>query len=444
MRKLLLSLLLILNIVVSAFGQKDSTMNLSLKQAREYAFEHNYDLINAKLDIYKAKKRAWETTAIGLPQVNTEFSHNYSIKIGSQVIEANGQTSTFKFGKTNSTKIDLTVSQLIFSGDYIVGLRTSKIYKSLSETQKNKTKSDIIQNINDAYYSVLVAKENIGILNNSIDNTKKLLSETELMVKAGVADDISYDQLQVTVMTLENSLSSLKRQESIAKYLLKIQMGLDIDNKIILTDSLNYFTNDLDVNQEISYKFTPENQPDYMLAKVQEDLQRQNVNLHKVAFLPTISAFYNNQSNLVEDKFEVFNSSSKWLPSSMVGVSIKLPLFTSGSRLAKLSQARVDYKKAQNTREKVSQSLRMAVIQAQKDLLTANETLIKDKLNRKLTKKIYDQSTVKFQEGVISSTELTQNQNQYFQSLNQYYQSVFNLLTAKNKLNRLLNNYEKQ
>ncbi|MCT4639962.1 MAG: TolC family protein [Bacteroidales bacterium] len=444
MRKLLLSLLLILNIVVSAFGQKDSTMNLSLKQAREYAFEHNYDLINAKLDIYKAKKRVWETTAIGLPQVNTEFSHNYSIKIGSQVIEANGQTSTFKFGKTNSTKIDLTVSQLIFSGDYIVGLRTSKIYKSLSETQKNKTKSDIIQNINDAYYSVLVAKENIGILNNSIDNTKKLLSETELMVKAGVADDISYDQLQVTVMTLENSLSSLKRQESIAKYLLKIQMGLDIDNKIILTDSLNYFTNDLDVNQEISYKFTPENQPDYMLAKVQEDLQRQNVNLHKVAFLPTISAFYNNQSNLVEDKFEVFNSSSKWLPSSMVGVSIKLPLFTSGSRLAKLSQARVDYKKAQNTREKVSQSLRMAVIQAQKDLLTANETLIKDKLNRKLTKKIYDQSTVKFQEGVISSTELTQNQNQYFQSLNQYYQSVFNLLTAKNKLNRLLNNYEKQ
>jgi outer membrane protein TolC len=444
MRKLLLSLLLILNIVVSAFGQKDSTMNLSLKQAREYAFEHNYDLINAKLDIYKAKKKVWETTAIGLPQVNTEFSHNYSIKIGSQVIEANGQTSTFKFGKTNSTKIDLTVSQLIFSGDYIVGLRTSKIYKSLSETQKNKTKSDIIQNINDAYYSVLVAKENIGILNNSIDNTKKLLSETELMVKAGVADDISYDQLQVTVMTLENSLSSLKRQESIAKYLLKIQMGLDIDNKIILTDSLNYFTNDLDVNQEISYKFTPENQPDYMLAKVQEDLQRQNVNLHKVAFLPTISAFYNNQSNLVEDKFEVFNSSSKWLPSSMVGVSIKLPLFTSGSRLAKLSQARVDYKKAQNTREKVSQSLRMAVIQAQKDLLTANETLIKDKLNRKLTKKIYDQSTVKFQEGVISSTELTQNQNQYFQSLNQYYQSVFNLLTAKNKLNRLLNNYEKQ
>jgi outer membrane protein TolC len=444
MRKLLLSLLLILNIVVSAFGQKDSTMNLSLKQAREYAFEHNYDLINAKLDIYKAKKKVWETTAIGLPQVNTEFSHNYSIKIGSQVIEANGQTSTFKFGKTNSTKIDLTVSQLIFSGDYIVGLRTSKIYKSLSETQKNKTRSDIIQNINDAYYSVLVAKENIGILNNSIDNTKKLLSETELMVKAGVADDISYDQLQVTVMTLENSLSSLKRQESIAKYLLKIQMGLDIDNKIILTDSLNYFTNDLDVNQEISYKFTPENQPDYMLAKVQEDLQRQNVNLHKVAFLPTISAFYNNQSNLVEDKFEVFNSSSKWLPSSMVGVSIKLPLFTSGSRLAKLSQARVDYKKAQNTREKVSQSLRMAVIQAQKDLLTANETLIKDKLNRKLTKKIYDQSTVKFQEGVISSTELTQNQNQYFQSLNQYYQSVFNLLTAKNKLNRLLNNYEKQ
>ncbi len=452
MRKLLLSLLLISNIIVSAFGQKDSTMNLSLKQAREYAFEHNYDLINAKLDIYKAKKKVWETTAMGLPQANAEFSHNYNIDIPQQplpakVFDPNAPEDEYvylKFGTDHNSKLNLTVSQLIFSGDYIVGLRSAKIYKNLSETQKDITRNQVIKNIDDAYYACLIVMEQISVLRSTLESTEKLLEETKKTYEAGLVEETAYDQLRVSVMTLENNLISVERQIGVAHYLLKLHMGLDFNVPINLTDSLDDIIEEVDVTKEVSADLVLNSQLDYKLLNVNEDLMKQAVNLQKVSFLPTISAFYSNQNSLMGNDFELFKSSAKWLPANIVGVSVKLPLFTSGSRLAKLSQAKVDLKKVQNSKELLAQSLNIQLLTARKDLLDANETLAKDKLNIKLTKKIYDQSMIKFKEGVMSSTDLTQNQQQYFSSLNMYYQSVSNLLAAKNSLNKLLNNYEQQ
>lgn len=445
MQKLILFLSSLFAVTI-AFGQTDSTMRFSLKEAQEYALQNNYEIINAKLEIFKAKKKVWETTAIGLPQANVSLSHNYFIDIPTTLIpdfqNPSGPKVPMQFGTEHSSKIDFTVSQLIFSGEYIVGLQTAKIYKQLSETATEQTKTQIMENITNSYYLVLIARANQNILNNNLATTQKLANETKAMFEQGLVEEIAYDQLRVTAMNLKNSVLMIERQKDAAKDLLKIQLGLDITENIVLTDSLKQLVDGVNVENELLKSFSIDNQLDFQMASIQEKLMKKSFDREKTTFLPTISAFYNHQENLSTDNFDVFKSGAGWTNANIVGVSISIPLFTSGSRLAKVSQARVDYNKAQNNKIVAERSIKMGVSQSQKALLTANEKYLNQTENIQLTEKIYNQSAIKFQKGVIPSSELAQNQNQYLTSLSNYYQSVFELLAAKNSLNKLLNTYD--
>ena len=55
-----------------------------------------------------------------------------------------------------------------------------------------------------------------------------------------------------------------------------------------------------------------------------------------------------------------------------------------------------------------------------------------------LSKKVYEKTVIKYREGVSSSFELTQNQNQFLTAESNYYNSVLSLLNAKAKLDRIL------
>jgi len=49
----------------------------TVAEAQKYALENNLDYQNSSLDIKIAKKKVWETTATGLPQLNGEFNFNH-------------------------------------------------------------------------------------------------------------------------------------------------------------------------------------------------------------------------------------------------------------------------------------------------------------------------------------------------------------------------------
>ena len=135
MKKIILIFFWIASIII-VNGQDSVKTVFSLKEAQDYALVNNKKMINSKLDVIKSKKKIWETTAMGLPQVNTSLSYNYNIDLPVTLMPAkifnpqapDGEYMEMKFGTDHNTKFNLQLSQLIFSGQYIVGLQTSKIY----------------------------------------------------------------------------------------------------------------------------------------------------------------------------------------------------------------------------------------------------------------------------------------------------------------------------
>jgi outer membrane protein len=159
---------------------------------------------------------------------------------------------------------------------------------------------------------------------------------------------------------------------------------------------------------------------------------KQNFNLNKTNFLPTLSAYYAYHKNL--------NSQSvDFQPQDIVGLQLSVPIFSSGERMAQLSQAKISYEKAKNTSDMTSQMLTIGVNEAKSSYISALDQVEFNRDNLELATKVYDQTLEKNKLGMASSTDLSQAQNQLLSVQRDYYMAIFQLVSAKVKLDKAYN-----
>ena len=441
-----IAILVLLMIGAYSFAQVDtSKSSFSLIEAQEYAIQNSKQVLNAKLDVIKSKKKIWETTAIGLPQVNGSVSSNYNLDLPitlmpAQIFNPQAPEGTYmemKFGTDYSTKLDLQATQLIFSGEYIVGLKASKIYKQLSENQLEKTEQDIKEQVANTYELILVSEERKKIIEKNIKSTQSIFNDTKAMFESGLVQETDASQIQINLTTLQNALKSAERQVVVIKNLLKFQMNVSLDKEIQLTDNLEGILSGVKSDELMQAQFNIDNHIDYKIVTTQEHLQKLNLDREKTALLPTISAFYDHQESMMGNDFEVF-SGGKWYPANIIGLSIKVPIFGSGQKLSKISQQKIELDKVQNSKYMLTQNLNMQVIKARLELQNTNDSYKLQKQNKDLSEKIYKDYETKYRQGMASSMELTQAQIQFLNTEQSYFQAIFNLLDSKNKLDKAL------
>lgn len=453
-RKILLALA-VLGIAVSGQSQDEKTIDtlrIGLEEAKKYAMEFNRDILSAKIDVELAKKKVWETTAIGLPSVtlSADYQHQFTVPTmslgpyldfsgiapdqnvtGSDLQGSYRESPPIQLGVKNNTTFKLMATQLIFSGEYIVGLQASRVYKELSEKSLVASELKTSETVSTSYYLALVLDENILILKESAALMAKTLHEISKMQEQGFMEDTDVDQMKINLSTLESSIVSLEGQKKVSYQLLKLQMGVDIDRPLILTDSISGIIQACVYEENLV--FSLEKSINYQLLLTQEGLMSLNLKREKWKFLPSISAFYQHQKLLDEPAFN-------FMPKDLVGITASIPLFTSGQRLSKVKQAQMELEKTQLQKEQAGAGLILEFNTALNTFEVARKNYLTNKENMDLSKKIYNKNMVKYREGIISSLDITQSQNQYLTAQGAYYTSVVELLNAKAALDRILAN----
>lgn len=427
----------------SAVSYAQESFSFSLQEAQDYAIKHNYQNQNAIKDIEIAKKKVWETTAIGLPQVNAEGQIQRFIDIPTQVAPANafnplapeGQLATFQFGLNYNNSVGISASQLIFDGSYIVGLQAAKTYKELSINSQAKTEIELKDAVAQAYYTVLATEKNVVVLKNSLEATQKMLTETQALYREGLTEEQNVDQLELNVNALQTNFEIAEDQRDFAKKLLNIQLGLPIETQVTLTEQLDNLVT-TNQNSLADKKFSAENHIDYELTVTNMKLSQLNLRKEKYSFLPTLSAFFNHQQQNFGNELDVFSGDARWFPATIVGLNLKLPILTSGARLSKVSQAKIEFEKMENTAKEVEQNLKYQAELAASNFDTAKETFDNQKDNLALAQKIYDKTVKKYDAGIASSLELTQAQNQLLSAEGNYIKAVLDLLNARSALEK--------
>ena len=280
---------------------------------------------------------------------------------------------------------------------------------------------------------IQLAEESRKILTQNLENINKTLYEVSEMNKQGFLEKTDVDQLELTANTIKNTMNQIDSNLDMGYRLLKIQIGMEETAKVELTDQLE--TDEL-LNstsaQLISEPFSQDRNVDYQLIQTSEKAALLELKLAKTGYLPTIAGFYNHIEKINPPAFD-------FAPKDLVGVTLSLPIFSSGERMAGVSQKRFSLEKAQNTRKFVSSNLLMQASQYQNDLKLKLERYQNQKKSKELSNDIYQRTLEKYKQGFSSSMDLMTTQNQYLNNLTNYYQSIFDLQGSKSKLEKLYN-----
>lgn len=447
-------------LVSGAYGQQGSPMSLSLKQAQEYALVNNANMKNAKLDIEIARKKIWETTAIGLPQVSAKgsYQHIFSVPVlafpSTEISNTSNPYTTFsgtrvgsgndsvflnyaagqpvELGVKDNASLELTVSQLVFSGEYIVGLQATKVFFQISENSLKQNTIELKETVANSYYLALVIEKNKSILVQSYENLAKTLNDLKEMNKQGFIEDTDVDQMELNLHILENAIKTLDNQITASYDLLKFQMGMPFENEIRLTESLDQVIDETELVSIISKKFEVENNITYQIMENQEAAGVLNLKRQKSAYLPSLAAFYMHTEKAKQADFD-------FTMKDIAGLSLQVPIFSSGQRNVMVKQRVMELDKIRNVKQNVAQGLELDFINSRNTLTSAYDKFLVEKRNIELTERIYNKTLIKYKEGVAGSMELTTAQNQFLTAQTNYFTSLNSLISSKHKLEKLLN-----
>jgi outer membrane protein TolC len=336
-----------------------------------------------------------------------------------------------KLGVQQNFTWNITVNQLIFSGEYIVGLQASRTFKELSERNLLKTKNETKEAVAKAYYMVLTGEENLSILRQSLQLIDKTLNDVTAMFKQGFVEETDVDQIKINKLNLENLVNSVTEQVQIAYRLLKFQMGLDVNQPIELTDKLDELIAQGNFKLWSQDEFDVQKNIDMKIMQTNEALSMLNLQREKSKFLPSVSAFYQHQEQLKKPQFNFT------IP-DIAGVGISWPLFTSGGRNSKVAQARLALEKTTIGKNQVRDGLLIDFEQSRNTYNKALNDYLTLKENLNLSDKIYRKTLLKYSQGMASGMELTQAQNQFLTTESNYYNAVLSLFNAQAKLEKLL------
>ena len=441
MRKLLL-VLFISNICYS----QSEVVSLSIEDAVKYGIENNRNLKNAEREIQMAYQERWKTIAIGLPNVSLDLNYLNNLELPTSLIPAEffggnkGDFSEIQFGTEQTAIGSVRMEQLLFDGSWLVGLEYSKIFLATSENFYEKTLLEVREGIVKLYSLVATLNEGISLLENNLENFKKDLNEVNELYKNGFQEEENVEQIRITLAQAELSLLQAIKTRDNQINLLKLVLGININDELVLVTSLDEFIGNNVVFANSFEDFDTGKNVDIKISQNMFDTKRIEYKLEKSKQLPKISGFVSGTYTGYNNEFNFTDKSQSWFGSSVVGVNLEIPLFNANRMNVSSQKAKIAMEQARANLEEQEEKTQAEVIQKLNDYQLANKSLSVNEQNMNLAISIEDKNSIKFFEGLVSSFELRQAQIQLLDSQQKYLNSVIELISIKTELETLYNN----
>ena len=452
MRQMKLTTLFIL-LLFGHFAQAQQRHEFSARQAVDYARKNNVQIKNALLDIQIQEQTNREVTASALPQINGSAGLNYFPNVAVQVLPnffgpviygiltnegvQNGSGQPIKspndfgyiqaqFGTKFNNSVGVNLSQLLFDGQVFIGLQARNATMAFARKGAEVTEENIRANVYKVYYQLSASRSQIGILEANIARVEKFLSDTRKLYENGFAERLDISKLEVQLANLQTE--RLKALNSISNgYIgLKVLMGMPIQDSLILTDSITY--EDIRNGVLDATQFNYADRKDYQYAELGKELSEFNVRRYQLSKLPTVSL--NSNYNYIRQSNN-FGFGGKWFPSSLIGLSVNVPIFRGFATEARIDKAKLELQKNINNIEGLKLNISREVGEAINNYRNALATLDVQRRNMELAETVYNQTRLKFQNGIGSNTEISTAQSDLSVAQNNYILATYDAINAK-------------
>ena len=406
-----------------------SVMYFTLDEAMTYALEHNWDLQNSSLAVRQAEADRWGAIATMLPQVNGTL--DYSNYMGYEM----------EFGETGLAiamppygSIGVNASMSV-SGAQIISTLIGKLSIEMADVSHRQSQQEVAEQVRLLYFSALVSTQTVELLRRNLGTVRKLHELSQKSVDAGVAEQVDADQILVQVATLESSINEAERGLEMIYNSMRLQMNVGFDKEIVLTQTLDDLM-DVEHSLDLLYDdFIMENNFSYQLALQSAELYRKQKNLAGWAYGPTLSAFYQYTGR----KYFSDEMTMNMTPPNMIGLTLSIPIFSSGRNYTSFQKAKLDYQKQLNTLENTKMALNIQHRQLKYNLSSAYERYQTQVKNVEVSQAVFDNIGKKYEFGHASSLDVTNAATTLITAQSTYVQAALDYVTAQIELEKLLN-----
>ncbi len=414
----------------------------SLKQAVDYAIAHQVQVKNSQIDLQNASAKINEIKAMGLPQVSGSLALTNNIVLQRMFIPAKtfnpaaaeGELIAAKFGVDNSGYANVGLSQLVFDGSYLLGLKASTVYKDLAVKSVTQSKQQVAENVAKAYYGILVNEKRQGLLALNVARLDTLLKETRELNKQGFVEKIDVQRLDVQANNLRTELENVNRLQELSYSLLKFQMGFPMEEPIRLSESLEKVEL-ATFNTNAAGDFNYANRIEYSILQTQENLAELDLKSIKAGYLPRLvlnaNYGYNAGANAFSDLI-----TKQWFDNAAVTVALQIPIFDGFSKKYKAVQSANNLQKVRQSYSLLKSSIDLQRSQASITMKNALESMKEQKANLDLANEISRVTRVKYQQGVGSNLEVLNAESSIKESQANYFTALYNALVAKVELEK--------
>jgi len=415
--------------------------NFTLEESINYALEHNSEIKNGHLEITDADAQIKENAAIGLPKLTAGLNYTNFIEIPSSVAVANTLDPTapddvlikLQFGTNHSIAASAEMDWLAIDPSYFIALRAARKYREYTGENflaiQQKVRNDVVQ----AYLPALIISVNLETLDKNIKNLKELLRETRETYKAGFAEQLDVDRLDLSLANLNVERENLDRQTATALNYLKFIMGYPINQPINISDDINTLLEEA-TQEELNGKIDFANRPEYQTAQKGIELNQINVTRLKAMYYPSLRIFSTYQHSWQGNQL----NNTLNFPAFFVGGGVSIPIFDGFLKKYQIQRAQIDLEQAQIQKTELERAISLEVQNARIEYNNAKNRVLTQKRTLDLAEKIYNTTLIKFTEGIGTSLEITTAEYELYEAQRNHTQAMYDLLISKANLNKAL------
>jgi outer membrane protein TolC len=448
MKKIMLTLVLLAGIRAT-YAQSE----LTLQECLKYALTNNQALARIRLEQDMGKFKTSEARAQALPQVNANGSYTNNIKkqvlaVPGELINEPGKTVLLQAGTTHNLQASGSVTQEVYNQSVFTGLKAAKAGEEYYSIQTVQNEETLIYNVTQLYYSALVSREKMTVLDANIEKLQQLVNTTTTQVENGLARKIDLDRMRVNLVNYKTQRTQAQNQFQIQTNQLKQQMGMNMATPLGLPHT-SFKDIESKATAAMDYgNLSLDNRIEYKLLQKQVELQEYQKKAYLAQYYPTLQLAGNYSYNGISNKFDFVKSgsSASWYDMASVSLTLKVPIFDGFARRSRVSQANVTLKELSKQKEETALALSTQYENAKLQVENNLTTIHAQKENVDLANEVYNSTQNNYNLGLASLTDLldsetslTEAQNNYNEALLQYKLAELDIIKSNGNLKSLLN-----
>lgn len=339
-------------------------------------------------------------------------------------------------GRWNTYNAGISASMPLVNAQLWKSIKISGMDVELSVEKARSSRLDMVTQVKQSFYAVLLAKEALNVYKDVYDNAVKNFEQTKMRYNAQKASELDFTRAKSTVASAVPNVYNAESSVILALWQLKAVMGVELDQDIDVAGNLDDYAGIVTSDDYNSESLNLDYNTTMRQLAIQANQLAETVRLQKYAYLPTLALTFSYSLNAMTNDFKF--SDYKWTPYSYVGLSLNIPIFSGGKRYNDVRQAKVQASElalqVSDTERKLKISIRqyLNTMETQMKSHSAAEEAVET------AQKAYDIAEKSYNVGRSTITELNDAQLALTQARLSVSQSIYNYVVAKSNLEQVL------